>query len=61
MEKLNWQLCPKCNGEGWVMFYRYINSTNANPKVTCNLCNGYKIISTETGLPPNTFTQNPQP
>jgi len=49
-----WQLCPKCNGDGTVLVQNY----NGNPTaicygpVDCNLCNGKKIISRSTGLPP---------
>lgn len=48
-----WQLCPKCNGDGNLLRYNTPNimGTNANP--ICDLCNGKKIISIITGLPPN--------
>jgi DnaJ-class molecular chaperone len=48
-----WQLCPKCNGDGDL--YRYNSppfiSTNCRP--ICDVCNGKKIISIDTGLPPS--------
>ena len=43
-----WQLCPKCNGRGEVS---PIGISNLTLQV-CNVCNGAKIISTLTGLPP---------
>ena len=53
-EAVGWQLCPKCNGDG--NLYRYnspalICSTSA----VCDICNGRKIISVVTGLPPTMF------
>lgn len=47
-----WQLCPKCNGDGDLFRYNSpsIMATNARP--ICDVCNGKKIISTVTGLPP---------
>lgn len=44
-----WQLCPKCNGSGYV--YAGIG-TSMNTSAICDLCNGKKIINIETGLPP---------
>lgn len=47
-DKLNeWQLCPKCKGNGEVFASRF-----ANALIMCNLCNGKKIISKVNGLPP---------
>lgn len=49
-----WQLCPKCNGTGQSNQFDGRNFTNY-----CDLCNGAKIISVLTGLPPkNTTTSN---
>ena len=45
-----WQLCPKCNGEGQVLSISYFS--NNYDKVICDLCNGKKIISKVTGEPP---------
>lgn len=44
-----WQVCPKCEGAGIAMNY-----SNAVPMTTdtCDVCNGKKIISIHTGLPP---------
>ena len=47
-----WQLCPKCNGDGDLFRHNSppLLSTNARP--ICDVCNGKKIISIITGLPP---------
>lgn len=46
----NWQLCPKCNGTGRMQQqYATVTSSFTN----CDVCNGAKIISSLTGLPPN--------
>lgn len=37
-----WQKCPICNGEG----------CDTLTSTICSVCNGMKIISTVTGLPP---------
>jgi DnaJ-class molecular chaperone len=42
-----WQKCPVCNGTGKVSD-TLSNSTSA----TCTVCQGKKIISELTGLPP---------
>jgi|GEM_PF-4393854 hypothetical protein len=43
----NWELCPKCNGEGTITFLGigYLNCK-------CDVCNGQKIINSLTGKPP---------
>ena len=51
-----WQVCPKCLGQGVVWFppNQPMNETfsgNGEP-FKCDLCNGKKIISERTGLPP---------
>lgn len=43
----NWQLCPKCNGQG-----TNYNNNAINTSCICDLCNGHKIISAFTGKPP---------
>ena len=45
-ENQGWQICPICNGSG-------IGQSEATLMPVCNVCNGKKIISTTTGLPPN--------
>lgn len=46
-----WQLCPKCSGEG--TFERIAKYESLPPiTVICDLCNGKKIISKVNGLPP---------
>lgn len=48
-----WQNCPHCNGTGnelGVNFGPYF------PPI-CTVCNGAKIISQITGLPPNSHTR----
>lgn len=52
----HWQLCPKCNGQGFVSKPSHIpgdvshwDSSTGNYE--CNVCNGHKIISSITGLP----------
>jgi DnaJ-class molecular chaperone len=39
---IGWQLCPKCNGKGW-MGTEYIK---------CDVCDSKKIINIITGKPP---------
>lgn len=46
------QKCPCCGGTG----KESPQYTNALP-ITCTVCNGYKIISELTGLPPS-YTTN---
>jgi DnaJ-class molecular chaperone len=48
-EKHDWQLCPKCEGSGQAM-----NARNEIPMYTdtCDVCDGKKIISKQTGKPP---------
>lgn len=43
----NWELCPKCNGQG-TCYSAYSSSTSA----ICDVCFGKKIINSLTGLPP---------
>lgn len=57
-----WQVCPLCKGEGYLSHplsdtdmgfmqgsqFRFSNDT------VCTVCNGKKIISEITGLPPST-------
>lgn len=43
-----WQKCPICGGEG--TFNQYPNQTIS--KIVCPTCNGTRIISEITGLPP---------
>lgn len=44
---LGWQLCPKCEGSGIMT-----HEGKIYPRDQCDVCNGKKIISTQTGLPP---------
>lgn len=53
MEKMNdiqsekilgeWQLCPKCNGNG-IIFNPYMN-VSSSPYVQCDVCCGAKILA----------------
>jgi hypothetical protein len=43
-----WQKCPICNGSGKVA-----NILSSSSFEVCSTCNGSKIISKLTGLPPN--------
>ena len=47
-----WQKCPICNGTG-----RTHNTLSSSSFDICSTCNGTKIISELTGLPPN-YEQN---
>jgi RecJ-like exonuclease len=38
-----WQQCPQCKGSGTTFYLQKV----------CDVCNGAKIISQLTGLPPN--------
>jgi len=58
---VGWQVCPKCHGQGLVWFpcgvpYNETYTTDGNP-YECDVCQGKKIISIETGLPPNSKNQ----
>ena len=44
-----WQVCPLCKGSGSVLS----NLSSSSSGATCTVCNGKRIISTLTGLPPN--------
>ena len=56
-----WQVCPKCKGQGSLWFPPGLpwNETYLSSGTTfeCDVCNGKKIISLETGLPPNNEKQ----
>lgn len=43
-----WQQCPVCYGRG--KYEDYVLGSSVMH--TCNVCNGKKIISIKTGLPP---------
>lgn len=51
-----WEVCPLCKGNGSIkdtnVNYNSTSSTYIN-EVVCSVCNGKKIISTLTGMPPN--------
>lgn len=51
-----WQLCPKCAGQGKVWFPPNLPWNPTYPSggntFECDLCKGKKIISGITGLPP---------
>ena len=42
-----WQLCPKCSGMGQLTVY----PMSTVPYMTCDVCNGRKIINKITGCP----------
>jgi len=46
-----WQICPICNGTGKIPQDGFTTSASFQ---TCTVCNGFKIISELTGLPPVT-------
>ena len=48
MSENNWQLCPRCSGEGLV--YDPM-SGGTGPTRVCPVCNGGKLISNITGKP----------
>ena len=52
-----WQVCPKCNGQGLVSKPSWIAGdvvtwVSSEAIHTCDVCNRKKIISRETGNPP---------
>jgi len=47
----NWQLCPKCNGQG-----TNYNNNAITTSCICDLCNGHKVISAFTGKPPQSVS-----
>jgi hypothetical protein len=52
-----WQICPKCQGQGKVWYppnvpWNLTYTGNGKP-FDCDVCKGKKIISIETGLPPD--------
>jgi DnaJ-class molecular chaperone len=53
-----WEKCPICNGSGEEekTFSRGNLVTQAT--VVCTTCNGKKIISSRTGLPPSSIPDN---
>lgn len=44
-----WQLCPKCKGDGFV-FNKHASTTSPTEK--CPVCKSKMIINTKTGKPP---------
>lgn len=44
---MTWQKCPICNGSGFS-----VNIALSTSLPLCEVCKGRKIISTETGRPP---------
>ena len=48
--KDEWQLCPKCNGDGNLLRFNSPSITSDEP--ICDLCYGRKVINIDTGLPP---------
>ena len=46
---MSFQKCPICNGTG----IEPLSGTSANTQAKCLVCDGRRIISTKTGLPPN--------
>jgi len=47
-----YQLCPKCDGVGWIGEYVPIFNT-LKEKHICSVCKGECIIHKESGLPPS--------
>jgi DnaJ-class molecular chaperone len=56
MKTNQWQVCPKCNGQGKVWFppdmALHTTFISSGDPYKCDVCKGRKIISTITGLPP---------
>ena len=52
-----WQKCPICNGSG----VEPTPTWRSLKYCTCTTCKGEKIISTFTGLPPNSGKMDYQP
>lgn len=46
---MSFQKCPICNGTG----IEPLSGTSADTQAKCLLCDGNRVIHTETGLPPN--------
>lgn len=47
-----WQLCPKCQGDGNLFRHNSPALMSTSTDAVCDVCNGKKIISSTTGLPP---------
>ena len=43
-----WQVCPKCDGNKKI----FDNRNQFDSFISCPICNGFGILSKETGLPP---------
>lgn len=53
----SWQLCPKCDGNGYVFEEGTIGEgTTSSLTKPCPLCDGRMIINKETGLPPRNIS-----
>lgn len=59
---MSWQVCPLCNGEGFIHnklsdhdmgFFAPGGGVRFTKDFDCTVCNGKKIISEVTGLPPH--------
>lgn len=52
---VDWQLCPKCNGDGHLMRYNSPPFISTNESAICDVCNGAKIIAKAmiTSTPPS--------
>lgn len=48
---MSWETCPLCKGTGTVIGIPRPWSNDASPQ-QCEVCNGKKIINSETGKPP---------
>ena len=47
-----WQVCPKCDGNKKVKVFTGL-TTITHYFENCSICNGFGIVSKETGLPPS--------
>jgi len=52
----NWEICPLCNGLGWIPTTIFAGGRatilNDSPMKVCNVCLGSNIINCLTGRPP---------
>jgi DnaJ-class molecular chaperone len=48
-----WEVCPLCKGQGYEDIVISHEGISQPVMKFCTVCNGRKIISTTTGLPPS--------